>query len=72
MLAVPVAATASIAELTHQDFGYAPVAALVSVSQRQRLEAVGAHYRDFTATSDAEVVRLLNEAALGIRRRRPS
>lgn len=72
VLAVPVAPTASIAELTHEDLGYAPAAEVVCVSAPQRFDAVGAHYRDFAETSDAEVVRLLNEAARCIRRQRSS
>ena len=36
---------------------------VVAVSRPLRLYAVGAHYEDFTQTSDEEVIRLLDEAA---------
>lgn len=46
-----------------------PADEVICVTAPQRLEAVGAHYRDFSETSDAEVVRLLAAAGRGIRRR---
>jgi putative phosphoribosyl transferase len=38
----------------------------VCLSRPARLYAVGAHYRDFTQTSDEEVIRLLDEAAANL------
>jgi putative phosphoribosyl transferase len=57
VLAVPVAAADSAEAL-------APEAdEVVCVERPHTLHAVGEHYRDFTQTSDEEVVRLLAEAA---------
>lgn len=39
----------------------------VCIWQPARLHAVGAHYHDFTQTSDDEVIRLLDEAAAELR-----
>ena len=55
VLAVPVAATASIDELSGE------VDDLVCLQPREDLFAIGTSYRDFGQTSDAEVVEYLEE-----------
>ncbi|HEX7166811.1 MAG TPA: phosphoribosyltransferase family protein [Acidimicrobiales bacterium] len=55
VLAVPVAASASIDEL-------AAVAEVVCVEPRRDLYSVGESYRDFTQTTDDEVVALLDSS----------
>ena len=57
VLAVPVAADDTAEALA------AEADEVVCVERPRALEAVGAHYRDFTQTSDEEVIRLLAEAA---------
>jgi putative phosphoribosyl transferase len=59
LLAVPVAAADSADALARE------ADAVVCVERPPALDAVGAHYRDFTQTSDEEVIRLLAEAAAG-------
>lgn len=62
ILAIPVGADDTIAEFTAAD-------EIVCLKQPVRFFAVGQHYRDFGQTSDAEVVRLLDEAVLRSGRR---
>ncbi len=57
ILAVPVAAPSSVAELTEQ------VDAVVCVEEPPNLVAVGFWYADFAPTPDREVAALLDEAA---------
>ncbi len=58
VLAVPVVAAQAVREL----FAGPEADEVVSVSAPRSFRAVGAHYRDFTPTSDEEVVRLLKQA----------
>lgn len=55
VLAVPVAPAETVRHLPEAD-------AVVCVSAPEHFRAVGAHYADFTPTSDDEVVRLLEQA----------
>ncbi|GAA2485106.1 phosphoribosyltransferase family protein [Terrabacter carboxydivorans] len=55
VLAVPVAPAETVRDLPEAD-------AVVCVSAPEHFRAVGAHYDDFTPTSDDEVVRLLDQA----------
>jgi putative phosphoribosyl transferase len=57
VLAVPVAASDAIAALRHE------VDAVVCLETPEPFYAIGVHYRDFHQVPDAEVVRLLAEAA---------
>jgi putative phosphoribosyl transferase len=57
VLAVPVASENVLEALVRE------ADEVVAVSRPLRLHAVGAHYEDFTQTSDEEVIRLLDEAA---------
>jgi putative phosphoribosyl transferase len=56
VLAVPVAPADSLAELTND------CDEIVCLATPEPFYAVGAHYRDFTQTTDDEVIRLLAEA----------
>ena len=56
VLAVPVAPADSLAELADD------CDEIVCLVTPEPFYAVGAHYRDFTQTTDEEVVRLLSEA----------
>ncbi|MFO7689347.1 MAG: phosphoribosyltransferase [Cryobacterium sp.] len=56
ILAVPVAPADTVREITEAD-------EVVCVSTPRIFEAVGLHYRDFTTTTDDEVVALLDAAA---------
>lgn len=57
VVAVPVAPREAIDDVTEAD-------TVVSVSIPDRFVAVGAHYRDFTPTSEDEVIALLDEMEL--------
>lgn len=57
VLAVPVASEDVLRSLTQE------ADEIVCLSAPIRLHAVGAHYEDFTQTTDDEVIRLLDEAA---------
>lgn len=57
VLAVPVAPPDTVASLAHE------ADEIVALEQPEWMGAVGQFYRDFTQTEDAEVVRLLAEAA---------
>lgn len=60
VVAVPVAAAPTVQHLTEAD-------TVVAVSIPDRFLAVGLHYRDFTPTSDEEVIVLLDKAQRRIR-----
>ena len=57
VLAVPVASEDIVHSLAQE------ADEVVAVALPRRLHAVGAHYRDFTQTSDEEVIGLLDEAS---------
>jgi putative phosphoribosyl transferase len=59
--AMPVAPVETVANLSEAD-------EIVCVSVPQRFIAVGAHYRDFTPTSETEVITLLDAAAARMQR----
>jgi putative phosphoribosyl transferase len=62
VLAVPVAPPSTITDLGHE------CDEVICLETYEPFGAVGAFYRDFTQTSDAEVVKLLNEGhAFGLR-----
>lgn len=63
VLGVPVASAETVHSLTGAD-------EVVSVSVPRHFMAVGNHYRDFSPTSDEEVIVLLDEAARRMRRGR--
>lgn len=65
VLAVPVASEDILDDLARE------VDEIVCILRPARLYAVGAHYEDFTQTTDEEVVRLLDEAASGWRSSMP-
>lgn len=57
VLAVPVAPSDVVAALSDE------VDEVVCLAQPQPFSSIGAHYVDFTQTSDSEVIRLMDEAA---------
>lgn len=63
VLAVPVASAETVRNLTESD----EADEVVCVSAPRRLMAVGNHYRDFSPTSDDEVIVLLDAAARRVR-----